>query len=53
MADLDVQPKRRGGWWPRILVALVVMLVLFFFLRSCNQYQTFMNGGPDRTNVKD
>lgn len=51
MADLEVRPKKTGGWGLRILVALAIMFILFFFLRGCNQYQTFMNGGPDSTNV--
>lgn len=53
MADLDVRPKKRGSWWLRIAVALAIMFILFFLLRGCNQYQTFMNGGPDRTNVTE
>gem|GEM_PF-1633290 len=53
MVDLEVQPHKRGGWWLRILVALAIMFILLFFLRGCNQYQTFMNGGPDSTNVSE
>ncbi|WP_181276820.1 hypothetical protein [Arcticibacter pallidicorallinus] len=53
MADLEVQPRKRGGWGIRILIALIIMFLLFFFLRSCNQYQTFLNGGPDSTNVSE
>ena len=40
MADLDVQPKRKGSFLPWILLALAALLLLFFLFRGCGNDKT-------------
>jgi outer membrane protein OmpA-like peptidoglycan-associated protein len=51
MADLDVQPKRRGLWWLWLLLALIAIVVLLFLFKGCNS-QTTTAGATDTTAVK-
>lgn len=49
MADLDVQPKKRGSVWPWILLLLIIAVGAYFFLRNRGDINDAVNG----TNTTD
>lgn len=49
MADLDVQPKKKGSILPWILLGLGIIALLFFLARGCNNDNTIDGVTSDST----
>ena len=45
MADLDVQPKKRGSSWVWILLLLIIAVAVYFFVRNRDEMDTGINNG--------
>lgn len=55
MADLDVQPKKRGSAWPWILLLLIIAVAAYLFLRNRDDVNDAVNNATnnDSTIVAD
>jgi outer membrane protein OmpA-like peptidoglycan-associated protein len=51
MADLDVQPKKKGSILPWILLALGALALLFFLFRGCGNDRTDSATGTDTVSM--